>query len=586
MSAKLLEEFPPVSTAQWEEVIRKDLKGADYEKRLVWQTDEGIAVKPYYRSEDLKGLEYLEGAPGVFPYTRGNRASGSWRIREKVNAATVAQARKLASEALAGGAEEIEFAIELGTGDELKRLLDGFSCPIHFRAAERAEALLELLLASGVALEGTLDYDPTVTGDFDRAADLVRRSQAALPRLRPITIGARRFYDGGSTITQEIGFGIAAGIECLSALTERGLSADAAARAIAFEFASGAGFFFGIAKLRAARLLWAQAVEAFKPGRPESAQAYIHVESSNWHLTVYDPYVNILRNTTEAMSAAIGGSESIAVTPFDAVYREPQEGSRRLARNTQLILKKEAWLERSADPAGGSYYVEVLTDSIARESWKLVQEVEAGGGFRKAWTGGLIPGRIEKSRVAKIAAVSSRRRTILGTNQYPNLNERMLDQVERTSDTPRAATPFEAIRLRTERYARKSGRAPGFLLLEMGDLKMRKARAGFVTNFFGCAGFRIESAFAADTDQALAEIDERKPDAVVLCSSDEQYQSLAEALLKGLAGRGSKLPVIVAGYPKDAIAALTAAGVAEFVHIRSNAVEVLTAWQSRLGVKD
>ena len=586
MSTKLLQEFPPVSTAQWEEVIRKDLKGADYEKRLVWQTDEGIRVKPYYRSEDLKELEYLEGAPGVFPYTRGNRASGAWRIREKVSATTVGDARRLASEALAAGAEELEFSIDLGTSEDVRRLVDGLACPIHFRAGERAAALLELIIASGVAVEGTLDYDPTVTGDFDRAADLVRRSLAALPRFRPITIGARRFYDGGSTITQEVGFGIAAGIECLAAFTERGVTPDAAASALAFEFAAGAGFFFGIAKLRAARMLWGQAVAAFHPARPESAQAYIHVESSAWHMTVYDPHVNVLRNTTEAMSAAIGGCESLAVDPFDAVYREPQEPSRRLARNTQLILKKEAWLDRCADPAGGSYYVEVLTDSIARESWKLVREVEAGGGFRKAWTGGLIPARIEESRAAKIAAVSSRRRTILGTNQYPNLNERMLDQIERPSEAFRAATPFEAIRLRTERHARKSGRAPGFLLLEMGDLKMRKARAGFVTNFFGCAGFRVEAVHAADTAQALAEIDERKPDALVLCSSDEQYLALAEALLKALQGRGSKLPVIVAGYPKDAMAALTAAGVAEFVHIRSNAVEVLTAWQSRLGVKD
>jgi methylmalonyl-CoA mutase len=356
-----------------------------------------------------------------------------------------------------------------------------------------------------------------------------------------------------------------------------------------FAFASGSNFFFEIAKLRAARMLWARAVEAFQPANPDAAQARIHVRTSHWNKTIYDPYVNVLRTTTEAISAAMGGCDSLAVEPFDETFRYPDEQSRRLARNTHLILKHEALLDRCVDPAGGSYYVEVLTGSIARESWKLMQEIEAAGGFRKAWDSGLIPGYLAKSRAAKEAAVSSRKRAILGTNQYPNRNERMLEKIVRKPEDmirPRAAEVFEAIRLRTERHAAKTGSTPLVLLLEMGDLKMRKARSGFVANFFGCAGFGIKTVVAKDVDAGLAAVAEHKPGILALCSSDEEYPALAGPLCSKLRDSGSSVPVIIAGYPKDAVEALTAAGVADFVHVRSNAAQVLAAWQTKLGVEN
>jgi len=300
----------------------------------------------------------------------------------------------------------------------------------------------------------------------------------------------------------------------------------------------------------------------------------IYSRTSLWNKTVYDPYVNVLRATTEAMSAAIGGCDSLQVTPFDATYREPSEAGRRLARNTQLILKKEAWLDRTVDPAGGSYYLEVLTDSLARAAWKLMQQVESTGGFRKA--GKWIAGEVEKSRAAKAAAVASRRRTIVGTNQYPNAAERVAGEIQREVH-PRAAEAFEALRLRTER----SGKNPLFLLVETGDLKMRKARAGFSANLFGCAGFETRAVTVQDAAAAVAAIAEHKPDAAVLCSSDEEYAALAPAVCAG----AGKVPVIVAGYPKDAVESLTAAGVADFIHIRSNALETLARWQQKVGVK-
>jgi methylmalonyl-CoA mutase len=484
--ARLLTGFPPVTTAEWMAVVEKDLKGADFSRKLLWQTDEGITVRPFYRAEDLDGLEHTGAAPGQFPYVRGTRPDNDWEIRE---------------EAVAGS---------------------------------------------------------------------------------PDVIAAHRLQEAGATVVQELGYGIAEAIERLATAPERGQTAEDAAGAIAFSFAIGSNFFFEIAKLRAARLLWSRVCESFGCSQC-AARMMVHARTSRWNKTIYDPHNNILRGTTEAMSAAIGGCDTLAVAPFDAVYREPGEDSRRLARNTQLILKHEAWFDRTVDPAGGSYYVEVLTDSIAREAWKLIQDVEAAGGFARATAS--MDEAIAESRVKKEAAVASRRRSIVGTNNYPNTKERMLDQIQPAvveANRPRAAAAFEQIRLATER----SGKKPKFLLAELGDVKMRKARSGFVRNFLGCGGFGIHAESFASAQQAAAAVVEQKADAVVVCSSDAEYAQLAPALIDALKSAGSRAPVIVAGYPQDSLERLQAAGVADFIHVRSNAVETLKAWQARLGVKE
>lgn len=588
MSLKLGEEFAPVPTTAWEEAIRKDLKGADYAKKLIWQSDEGIAVKPYYRAEDTAGLEHLEAPPGAFPYTRGTRASNEWRVRESIVAADAVQARLRAREALASGAGEIEFVLgergfDLRDAAQAAELLEGLGCPVHFAAGERAGEVLPLLadVLPGDA-QGSLDYDPFGQGG-DLAIDQVRAVVNRAPGFRPVTVRGYRFHDSGGTVVQESGYALAAGIEYMAALTDAGMPAEQASAAIAFSFAAGSNFFFEIAKLRAARMLWAHALEAFG-ALNAAAKPMIHSRGSLWNKTVYDPYVNLLRGTTEAMSAAMGGCDSLSVAPFDIAYRYPGDFSRRLARNTQLILKHEAWLDRAVDPAGGSYYVEVLTGSVAREAWKTMQEVAAAGGFRKAWADGRIASEIGKSRAAKEAAVSARRRTVLGTNQYPNAAERMLDKIERRPEdriTPRAAEVFERIRLRTERHEAAGGHVPVFLLLEAGNPAMRKARSGFISNFLGCAGFEIRSEACADAAQAAERAAASDADVLVVCSSDEEYPQIAPAVCAK-----AKVPVLVAGYPKDALEQLKQAGVADFVHVRSNAAEVLSAWQARLGVKD
>ena len=556
--ALTLEEFPPISTEQWEEVVRKDLKGAAPKTRL------------YYRAEDLRGLEYLDSGPGEFPYTRGTRGGNAWRIRAVVHDAAAAQA------VLDAGADEICFVLGNQNIDEVLDALP--PCAVHFEAADRAAELLERLTDGGRALaraglkSGSVDYEPLA--DFDRAARLVRA--AATPQFRPVTIRAHRFSEAGATIVQELGFALAEGVEILAQLTDRKLPPDEAARSLAFSFAIGSSYFLEIAKLRAARTVWARAVESFQPAHADAAKMTIYARTSHWTKTIYDPYVNVLRSTTEAMAAAIGGADSLQVEPFDEPYRETDESANRLARNTQLILKQEAWLDRAVDAAGGSYYLEVLTDSLAREAWKLLQQIEAAGGFLQYSESGALERGIAKLRADRETAVATRRTTIVGTNQYPNLAERMLPKIERLDPAPRAACIFEDIRLRTERYAARTGHTPRFLLLEAGDVKMRKARSGFVANFFGCAGFEIQIADTLTDD----------PDAIVLCSSDPEYAALAPRVIRELRDAGKATPVIVAGNPAESIEQLKQAGVADFVNVRSNAAEILRAWQQRLGIAE
>jgi len=459
-------DFPPVPTEAWEAAILKDLKGADYEKKLVWRTDEGIAVRPYYRSENLAGLEsQVRSQPGGFPFVRGS--GKPWEMRE--------------------------------------------------------------------------------TDDLPSGA-----------------IRADQLHEAGAHAVQELGYALAEGVERLIRLTET-MSVDEAARQIEFVYAVGSNYFFEIAKLRAARMLWAQAVAAFGPESTESCSARIHARTSRLNKSVYDRHTNLLRVTTEAMSAVIGGADTLYVEPFGFAPR--------LARNVQYVLREESHLDAVADPAGGSYYIEVLTDSLAAHAWKLFQSVEAQGGHSRAASDGVIEKSIGETRSARGKAVSSRRRTLVGVNNYPNVNEKVpgAEATAMADAATRLAEPFEQIRARTAAHAAATGRYPKVLLLKRGDLKMRMARANFCFNFLGCAGFDlVDSEEYAGTDADL----------IVLCSSDAEYLPLAQEVCAAVA-----VPVLVAGNPKDQIEALKAAGIQGFLHIGSDAVQTLTEWQTRLGMK-
>jgi len=611
---RLFEEFPPVSTADWMAAIEKDLKGADFEKALIWKGYEGISLKPFYRKEDVETLrDLLATSPAEFPYVRGVSGEGTqWASVQEITEPDPKAANAKAKDALGKGADAVAFKTDpvpggvLGVAPQneadVAALLDGLDCCVRLHCGALTPAVFNLIGEERAAsLKGALGYDPiadVLLGQkpyagadalMDEVAQFVAAAQKKAPKMVPVNVRASIYHEAGGSAVQELAFAIASGVEYVAKL---GPTAK-----IGFEFAVGSSFFVEIAKLRAARLLWANALSAF--GVPQDqAKAPVFARTSNWNKTVYDPYVNMLRVTTEAMSAAIGGANAVSVTPFDATFKQPDEFSERIARNVQNVLREETYIGKVKDIAGGSYFVEALTDALAREAWKLFQKVEAAGGMLKAVEAGLVQEEIRTVRETKDAHVAQRRLTILGTNQYPNQKETMLDKVDLPKPVPtslkvkgegtvqvptiqpyRAAEPYEKIRLATE----KSGKRPKVYLLTIGSLAMRKARAGFVSNFFACAGFEIvEGPGTLELEAAVQEAAKANPDVIVLCSSDEEYAELGAKFCELAKKEAPNAKRVLAGYPKDIVDALKEAGMQDFVHIRSNALETLAKYQEEL----
>ena len=265
-------------------------------------------------------------------------------------------------------------------------------------------------------------------------------------------------------------------------------------------------------------------------------RAHIHARTSRWNKTLFDPHVDVLRGTTEAISAALGGADSITVAPFDECYKRPDEDSRRLARNTQILIKQEAFLSRVADPGAGSYALEVLTDTIACESWKVTASIEAGGGYQKALDEGVIARTLKASLAAREKAIVSRRRVFAGTNQYSNASEKALERIDTARfDEHRGPWSYEELRLRTERHSLRTGTTPRVLLAECGDARMRSARSGFAAGFFACAGFDLLTRRFDNGEQIASQ----EADLIVLCSSDPEYPDPAAAVLAAQKARGS-----------------------------------------------
>lgn len=610
---KLFAEFPPVSTEAWEAAIAVDLKGADYERKLVWRTNEGFNVRPYYRAENLEGLETLNAAAGEFPYLRGVSGDNNWLTHQTIEVAAPAEANAMALQMLNAGVDSLGFEIKNENFSEadLDVLLKDICMPavdLTF-SGKKIPHVAEFVLAKaekeGVSKDDirvNFCIDPIVKhlsmkGDwcekcggtkcFDKIADLIKKTKE-YKHVRVVTVSGNVFSDSGSTIVEELAFSLAVAHEYLVRLMDRGLTIDEAARKLRFSFAVTSNYFMEMAKLRAARLLWANIVKAYGPEKPCSCKMFVHARTSAWNQTVYDPYVNMLRGTTEAMSAAIAGVHSLEVLPFDHSYEAPSEFSYRIARNESLLLKHESHFDQVIDPAGGSYYIENLTKSIADEAWKLFLEVEEKGGYVEAFNAGFIVERVKASAAAKDKAVATRRQTILGSNQYPNFTEvadkaLCAEVVERKSDEGnvlvpyRGAMAFEQMRLHVDR----SGKEPKAFMLTCGSLAMARARAQFSCNFFACAGIRvIDNTFFKSLEDGVKAALESKAEIVVVCSSDEDYAEVAPKIKEML---GDKAILVVAGAPA-CMEELQSKGINNFISVKSNVLETLKGYLKQMGI--
>ena len=617
----LLADFPPVSTEEWMAKITADLKGADFDKKLVWKTNEGFNVRPFYRTDDIEGLKTTDLLPGEFPYVRGTKTDNNWLVRQNMAVADPAEANKKALELLTKGVTSLGFKLSKKdlSADYIAALLQGIPATVELnfhicvsRAAELVELLAAYFKAQGfdlTTLQGSVNFDPMnrmlLKGkDLDEAfiaerATALLQAAKALPGYRVIGVNAVSLQDAGAHITQELGYALAWGTQYIELLDQAGIDPAEAARRMKFNFGVGSNYFMEMAKFRAARMLWALIVDKYLEGQPEdvrraASKMHIHAETTTFNLTIFDANVNMLRTQTEAMSAVLAGVDSLTVLPYDTAYKPADDFSERIARNQQLLLKEESHFDKVVDPAAGSYYIETLTEAIAKQAWALFLDVEDKGGFFAAIKQGLVQQAITATAEARLKAISSRKEILVGTNQYPNFTETAADKVTLEPHTckcgcanehgqiatlphVRGAEQFEALRFATER----SGKRPKVFMLTIGNLAMRLARAQFSSNFFACAGYEIIDNLGFDTvAEGVQAAEKAGADIMVLCSSDDEYATYAPEAYQ-LAK--DKFVFVVAGAPA-CMDDLKAQGIEHFIHVRVNVLATLQEFNKALNI--
>lgn len=613
-SKKLFQEFVAPTTQEWLDKIQVDLKGADFQKRMVWRTNEGFNVQPFYRREDVEKLQTPDSLPGEFPFVRGNKKlDNEWYVRQNITANSAAEANAKALDVLNKGVTSLGFAIPKTELSEeyVDTLLNNIVCDcveLNFVTCKRCSLKLAEILVAYFDKKGynkenivaSIDWDPiekiVMKGkdvDFlwEYAPKLIETVKD-YPNFRVISVNSVSLNNSGAYIVQELGYSLAWGAEYIQQLVDAGVEPTLAAKKIKFNMGISENYFMEIAKFRAARMLWAEIVKQYEPKCDCACKMIVNAETSSYNMTVFDAYVNMLRTQTESMSAALAGVHSIVVTPFDAAYETPNEFSERIARNQQLLLKEECHFSTVVDPSAGSYYIEELTSSLAKEAWKIFLAIEEQGGFMAAAKAGVIQDDINATNEKRHLHAAQRKEFMLGTNQFPNFIENSEGKMNEAACcncgcdeaaayksvcASRLAADFEALRLATE----KAEKQPVAFMLTIGNLVWRQARAQFSTNFLACAGYKVIDNLGFNTveegvDAAMA----AGADIIVICSSDEEYAEYAVPAYKYL---DNKAIFVVAGAPACADE-LKAAGIENFIHVKVNQLDTLKAFNAKLGI--
>lgn len=610
----LFADFPPITKEEWKAQVISELKGADFDKKLVWKTLEGFDLQPLYTKEDIKGLEYLKNyhsSVAKNPSPTGEQRG--WLNIEKVDLRVAeTQANQTAQKALNTGADGILVDITEKNQADIKALMKGIHpecCAVFFKGLKpQCESLRQWLSAQRdvPALMGGILFDPISlyaksgnisSEDFDEVAKNIEFS-APIEKFFGLSVSSSPFADAGATISQELAFTLNALVEYLDKLTAAGLNAETVLKNTAFSISIGTQYFMEIAKLRALRVLLYQVASAYGVTSIKPGDFFIHSQSSRWTKTTFDPYVNMLRNTTEAMSAIIGGCNSICVLPYNEFIIVPDQQSRRISRNIPNMLKEESYFDKIVDPSAGSYYIETITDKLVDTAWNLFNNVESQGGFVESFKKGFIQAEIEAVCAERDKRIASRREILVGINQYPNTKEKVDPSVVALSNgsaegtkvlRPRSAAELvESMRMDTEKYVSKHGEEnrPNVFLAKFGSsAAMKTARAMFSGGFLGCAGFSIEEGKPLiQVEEAVQQALDSKSQIVVMCASDEDYVEHGEAFAKQFRAAKTDGLLIIAGNPADAIEKLQAEGVDDFIHMRKELVSTLRSFQQKLNL--
>ncbi|GGX04400.1 methylmalonyl-CoA mutase family protein [Streptomyces lomondensis] len=592
---ELAGEFPDVSREQWQRLVAgvlrksgKDVEGAEAEEALSTALEDGLRTRPLYTPHDAAPEP---GLPGFAPFVRGGRPEGNtvggWDVRQRHTAAD----RDAVLADLENGVTSVWLTVGEGgiPVPELGRVLDGVYldlAPVVLDAGRDVEPaareLLRLYEERGVARDaarGNLGADPLgfeartgQRGDVAPAAELARLCAAEYPGLRALTVDALPYHEAGGSAAQELGSSLATGVAYLRALTEAGLSVEQAVAQLEFRYAATADQFLTIAKLRAARRLWARVAEVC--GAPRAGAQLQHVVTSPVMMTRRDPWVNMLRTTIATLAAGAGGADAVTVLPFDHALGLPDAFARRIARNTSTILIEESHLARVIDPAGGSWYVERLTDELAHAGWEFFQRIERLGGMAAALRSGDVERDLAETWQARTGRLAKRREPITGVSEFPYLAEKPVVRAS-APEQPSGGLPrvrrdeaFEALRARSDAHLAATGSRPRIYLAALGPAAAHTARLTFASNLFQAGGIEpvTEGTFAQSGATEA-----------VLCSSDALYEEQAAARAAELKEAGAA-HVFLAGRPGEY------PGVDAYVFAGCDAVAVLSATLDRMGV--
>lgn len=596
---ELLKTFPAVSREAWKQKAIEDLKGADFDRRLVWKTYEGIAVQPFYTKEDTEG-NILPSEVLHLPETKQR----SWVNYIEISVTNAAEANKTAHKMLYFDATGIVFNLKNAAQTDPAVLLQGLSpekLNISFKTEKPSVEFLKkyfsycesqnipLSKINGFYESDVLESYSTKgeAPDFISCAQIVETTAKA-PGFYGLTIRSHAFADSGANTAQEIAFTCNKLIDYITELSENSpLSTEVLLQNVLLHTATGGDYFFEISKIRAFRLLFQTIAKTYGVS---NTVVKILSSSGLWTKSLFDPNVNMLRNTTEAMSSIIGGCDALLIQPHDSSYQLATDFSRRIALNLSNLLKEEAYLDKVTDPAAGSYYLENLTTDLAEKAFDIFKQIEAAGGFTQAFGAGTITEAVEKSRKQKEADITSRRKVFVGTNKYPNLKENIaVTEIEELAEESsllqpqRATRAFDTLRLTTIKQFKETGFVPKVYLACFGNLAMRKARATFAAEFFGVAGFEIMGEFVQDSiEKAATAAAQSAGDLIVMCAADPDYEAEAAAFATTFKALAPDKHLVVAGWPETIVDSLKEAGVDSFIHMKVNAIDALTNYQNML----
>lgn len=656
-------DFPPHSYEDWKNAAIELLKGAPFEKKLLTKTHEGITLQPIYRKEDAAHLPHLNAVPGLGTPVRSNRVAGyldrSWEVSQELDVATAQELNAVAKEVLARGQTELNIALDragkmgidpsladaqdvgregvsLHSLEDFRIAFEGIDLAktsiylkgrlSNFAALQLFSQYVKEMAVEPSAVKGAIPLDPigvlAKTGmlktSLDDAYKLLGEhftlAKRELPCIQSVMVCTNTYHNGGANAVQELAFALATGAEYLRKLGEQNVgSVDELVERMRFTMGVGGQYFMEIAKFRAFRLLWHKVASAFGASDQAINKSFLFAKSAMWNKTVFDPYVNMLRGTTEAFSAVVGGVNGLHVAPFDAPIRPSDEFSRRIARNIQLILADECEMTKVIDPAGGSWYIEVLTDELARLAFEQFKAIEKEGGMVAALKSGSVQKQIEKVADEKIKALTKRKEVLVGTNMYPNATEELLvakpvdhqalkqariNQLkkcdgktigvlyaERLSGKEsfsvlpvrqrRLAEIYEELRLACLNFEKQTGSAPVVFQANLGASRAYRARADWTSAFFQTSGMKVSADRDFDTiEQAVEAAVMSKSKVIVLTSSDETYLEKAEEFARQMKAKNSSCYLLLAGAPAENEAKWKEAGINDFVNVAVNNYEL------------